>query len=187
MKNYSELYPFYDGTVFKNYKVEDILIKRVIDKLNDEEKLLRFKIMEFIIKSERPFNLDADLSEVINEDGCTFSKDEYNELCTSLIEKGSMVIDEEKNVNFIYPVCALPTNHKVTLADGRKFHAMCAVDAMGTAFTFKQDITVNSCCSTCGETVEVEIKDGKVVKFSPENLLVLHVDLNKMSNWSGCC
>ncbi len=187
MGSYTKEYPMYDGTAFKNYKVEDILIKRVIDKLNEDEKVLRYRIMEFIIDNARPFNLETDFAKVLSgEDGKTFTLDEYKALCRGIEDKGSMVT-EENNVNFIYPVCALPTNHNVTLSDGRKFNAMCAVDAMGTAFTFRQDIKINSVCSSCGEGVEVEIKNGKLVSFSPENLHILHVDLNKISNWSGCC
>ena len=32
-----------------------------------------------------------------------------------------MVTDEDNNVDFIYPVSALPTNHHVKTADGREF------------------------------------------------------------------
>ena len=57
---------------------------------------------------------------------------EYEEIIQCLIDKDGMVVDEEaKNVNFIYPVSSLETNHRVTLADGREFTAMCAIDAMG--------------------------------------------------------
>ena len=46
---------------------------------------------------------------------------EYEEIIQCLIDKDGMVVDEEaKNVNFIYPVSSLETNHRVTLADGRE-------------------------------------------------------------------
>lgn len=191
MENYSELYPLYDGTIFKNYKVKDLLIKSITSKLNVGEKNIRYRIMEFIINNEKPFNINEDYEEIINgknsEEYKKFTKEEFLKITELLINKQAMVTDEENNVNFIYPVCAMPTNHQVTLEDGRKINAMCAVDAMGTAFTFRQNIKINSSCSVCGEAVEVEIKDGKIIYFSPENLHVLHVDLNKITNWSGCC
>lgn len=188
MENYFKQYPLYDGTVFKNYDVEHLLIKSITSKLNEDEKHIRYSIMEFIINNERPFNIIQDYDEIINEKSSVkFTMEEFLKITESLVTKLAMVVDEENNVNFIYPVCAMPTNHQVTLEDGRKINAMCAVDAMGTSFTFRQNIKINSSCSICGEEVKVEIKDGKITYFSPENLHVLHVDLNKLNNWSGCC
>lgn len=51
-----------------------------------------------------------------------FEKEELKVLFDNLDNKSSIVVDENKNVNFIYPVSAIPTNHKVTLADGRSFN-----------------------------------------------------------------
>lgn len=42
---------------------------------------------------------------------------------------------------------------------------MCAIDAMGSSFTFKQDIRVDSECSYCGEDVKLNIKKGKLKKL----------------------
>lgn len=64
---------------------------------------------------------------------------------------------------------------------------MCAIDAMGTAFTFKQDVKIESICSNCGEKIYVEIKDGKLGEYQPRDMHILHVDLNKNKNWSGEC
>jgi hypothetical protein len=75
----------------------------------------------------------------------------------------------------------------VTLADGRSFRAMCAIDAMGAAFTFHQDITVESWCTKCSEPVTLAIRNGRLAEFTPLDLHVLHVDLNRTDNWSGSC
>ena len=47
-----------------------------------------------------------------------------------------MVIDEERNVNFNLSGIRTADSHHVTLQDGREFTAMCAIDAIGAAFTF---------------------------------------------------
>ena len=99
-----------------------------------------------------------------------------------------MVVDEEeKNVNFIYPVSSLETNHRVTLADGREFTAMCAIDAMGAAFTFHQDTEVHSVCAMCEEPVYVKIVDGKVADYAPKTLHALTFPLGELANWAGSC
>lgn len=73
------------------------------------------------------------------------------------IDKNIMVVDGD-SINFIYPVSALPTNHKVTLRDNRSFSAMCAIDAIGTSCTFNQDVRINSICSVTGREIEIVIK-----------------------------
>lgn len=166
---------------FRYYPIERLLIDRVDERLNERERKARRFLMNYTIDNGKPFNLDEDAQ------GMGFTKQEQEGLFDSLKSKASIVVGQDKNVNFIYPVSGLPTNHKVTLADGRSFSAMCAIDAMGTAFTFKQDIEINSVCSNCGDSVYVKIKDGKLVKYFPEEMHILHVDLNRNPNWSGDC
>ena len=55
------------------------------------------------------------------------------------------------------------------MADGREFTAMCAIDAMGAAFTFHQDTEVHSVCAMCEEPVYVKIVDGKLKIGYPIN------------------
>ena len=98
-----------------------------------------------------------------------------------------MVVDEENNVNFIYPVSALPTNHQVKLADGRSFTAMCAIDAIGAAFTFHQDTEIHSVCSVCGAPIHIVMQDGTPVEYSPKDLHALTFTLGEISNWAGSC
>ena len=113
---------------------------------------------------------------------------EYEEIIQCLIDKDGMVIDEEeKNVNFIYPVSSLETNHHVTFISEREFTAMCAIDAMGAAFTFHQDTEVHSVCAMCEEPVYVKIVDGKVADYAPKTLHALTFPLGELANWAGSC
>ena len=96
-------------------------------------------------------------------------------------------MDESGNINFLYPVSALPTNHIVTLQDGRSFYAMCGIDAMGSTLTFNQDIHIESKCSQCGQEIAMDIKDGKIVNISSEDIYVIHLDSDENEEWAGNC
>jgi alkylmercury lyase-like protein len=170
---------------FRYYPTEDLLINRIDKKLNKEERMVRRYIMNYIIDNDQVFNLEKAKDDMSMYMG--FSEEELRVLFNSLKNKRTIVTDEDENVNFIYPVSAISTNHKVNLTDGRKFSAMCAIDSMGTAFTFNQDIKVESVCSNSGKPINIEIKDGRLVEYNNEDIHVLHVDLNKNSNWSGSC
>ena len=159
--------------------------QNVHKKFNDRQNEVRLFIMDFIVTEGRAFNLDNDKEAVFQALG--MEEDEYREIVSVLQAKDGMVAGANNDVNFIYPVSALPTNHKVTLADGRNLTAMCAIDAMGTAFTFHQDIEINSVSAVSGEPVYVKIVDGKVADYSPKTLHALTFPLGQLSNWAGSC
>lgn len=115
------------------------------------------------------------------------TEEEYKEITDCLLEKDGMVVDEKGKVNFIYPVFALKTNHQVTLDDGRQFSAMCAIDAIGAAFTFHKDTEVNSVSAVSGEPIYIRIKDEKVDEYEPKTLHALTFPLGELSNWAGSC
>lgn len=160
--------------------------QNVHKKFNARQNELRLFIMNYIVTEGKTFNLDADMPKAL--EALSMTEEEYRQITAVLMEKDGMVIDEEsRNVNFIYPVSALETNHHVTLADGRKFCAMCAIDAIGSTFTFHQDTVVDSVCTACGTPVHIEMKDGKVANYSPEGLYALSFQLEELSNWAGSC
>lgn len=166
---------------FKNYPIERLIIDSISSRLTEPERYLRFFLMERIIQSGAPVkeNRLMQAEELNHLDIAT--------LINNLISKNAIVKDLEGKINFVYPVSALPTNHRVTLIDGRTLHAMCAVDALGVAFTFKQDTKISSQCSHCGETITVEIQHEKIVELHPASTHVLHVDLKNNDNWAGSC
>lgn len=159
--------------------------QNVHKKFTDRQNEVRLFVMDFIVTEGRPFNLDSDKDCVLH--ALSMTEQEYEECVEVLLAKDGMVISDTKDVNFIYPVSALPTNHHVTLADGRSFTAMCAIDAMGAAFTFHQDTEVHSVSAVSGEPVYVKIVDGKVADYSPKNLHALTFALGGVSNWAASC
>lgn len=161
-------------------------IQNIHQKFDAPQNEIRLAIMNFIVDNHCPFSLKEDGYTALK--GITLSSaEDFSSITEVLCEKDGMVTDEEGNVNFIYPVSALPTNHHVTLADGREFCAMCAIDAIGSAFTFHQDTEIHSKCSSCGADVFVCVKDGKIVEHSPADLHALTFTLGEIANWAGSC
>lgn len=155
-------------------------------KFNGRQNELRLFIINSIVSNGHTFNLEDDRQKAM--DALSIDQAEYDEIVAVLLERDGMVIDEDtRDVNFIYPVSALPTGHHVTLADGRQFCAMCAIDAIGATFTFHQDTVVDSACSACGTPVHIEMKDGRAAKYEPEGLYALSFQLEELSNWAGSC
>lgn len=161
------------------------MLKNIHQKFTSKENELRLYIMNFIIDEKRPFHLERDKQKALQ--ALEMTEKEYQESADCLVQKDGMVADEAQHVNFIYPVSALPTNHQVTLQDGRSFTAMCAIDAMGSAFTFHQDIEIHSVCTGGGEPVYVKIKNGEMVEHSPKGLYALTFPLGELQNWAGSC
>ena len=159
--------------------------QNVHKKFDDRQNQVRLFIIEFTVNEGRAFNLEADKRCVL--DALSMSEEEYWSIIEVLKAKDGMVTDEEQNVNFIYPVSALPTNHHVTLADGRSFTAMCAIDAIGAAFTFHQDTEVHSVSAVSGEPVFVKIVNGEVADYAPKTLHALTFPLGQLSIWAGSC
>lgn len=155
---------------------------RNLDKIQKE---IRIAIMDIIIDKKRPVSLN----EVINELKLRFNLkgDSINKTLKLFIDKNIMVVDEDNYINYIYPVSAHPTMHKVTLADKREFNAMCAIDALGWRCTFNQDIDISSRCYVTGKEINISIKDGKIVSLNNPNLRVLHLNLAKHANWAASC
>ena len=165
---------------FSKYSAESLRIDSIASRLNGREAMVRDRLMAAIITKGRPVGLSELAAEWL-------SLPDLSTIINKLVDKRAIVRDKDENICFAYPVSALPTVHRVTLADGRVFYAMCAVDAMGAAFTFRQDVWISSNCSECRQSVAVEIRDGRLASFSPQELHVLHVDLNRNDNWAGNC
>lgn len=153
-------------------------------KLNNLQQQIRLNIMDMIIENKEPISLEnakEELSKSINADSL------YIKETLELFIKENIMVINDGNIDFIYPVSAYPTIHKVTLNDGRVLNAMCAIDALGVAFTFNQDIEINSICSSTGNEINIELKDGKINKINNNDLRILHIDLEKYENWAASC
>ena len=161
------------------------MLQNIRSRLSEKENQLRLSIMNSIIDNKKPFDPNHDYLSLDNHDFRDLAV--FKELFAALERESVFSADEDDNVSFIYPVSAVPTHHCVSLADGRSFSAMCAIDAIGATYTFLQDTDVNSVCSVCGTPVTVSMRDGKCVSSSPDDIHAISFLLEEMSNWAGSC
>ena len=165
---------FRDTLTFKNYDRERLIIDSVAARLTEEENAFRNKIIHSIADTGKPY---------VPADG------EEKAMVEALHGKNALDIEEDGTVSSIYPISAKPSHHLVTLADGRTVYCMCAIDALGCAYTFNQDIVINSSCSNSGVAVQIVVKDKQIVRALPskEDMRVLHADLKASDDWACCC
>jgi hypothetical protein len=101
-----------------------------------------------------------------------------------IVAKKMVVLDEMGRVQFAYPVSAVATNHKVTLADSRTLYAMCAIDALGCCFEFGQPVQVESACHVCGASLRAWVGGVGDIVAEPPGVYAVHVDLDKYEDWA---
>lgn len=142
--------------------------------LTKEEKIARLKVAEKMATLDRPLNLDeVDLDQ---------------EMIRVLVKKDKIVLnDDGDKISFCYPISGQQTCHVVQLDDGRVFHSMCAIDALGASFTFGMNLTINSLCSVSGKEIQIRIEDGKIVDKNADDIYAIHMDLNTSDNWAASC
>ena len=66
-------------------------------------------------------------------------------------------------IRMLNPFSAVETQHRVE-AGGRSWFANCAWDALGIPGALHIDGGVNSRCPDCGEQLELEVRDGELVR-----------------------
>lgn len=152
--------------------------------LTEEQKKIRLMIMDKIIDAGKPVRTSEAIDYV--KEKSNFDAEFVEETFKQFIDTNVMV-EVEDEIRFIFPVSGLPTNHRITLEDGRTFCAMCAIDSIGTSFTFHQKVSINSICSSTGKEINLKIKDGKVLETNNPDMYIIHVDLLKNTDWANAC
>ncbi len=66
-------------------------------------------------------------------------------------------------IRMLNPFSAVETPYRVE-AGGRSWFANCAWDALGIPAALHADGTVDSTCPDCGEPLELEVRDGELVR-----------------------
>jgi hypothetical protein len=88
---------------------------------------------------------------------------------------------ETLNVRMAWPFSAIPTDFKVH-ADGKTYFANCAWDMLGIPVVLQKDAVIEAVCTESNETVQLEVKDGQIMKSRSEakwtnNQLLVHFPL----------
>lgn len=166
---------------FENYPEERLRIASVHSRCDDEQKHLRLAVLDGMLAAGGPVRA-ADVAAAAG-----IEPEHAEELAAQMARNNVLVLGDDGEVRFAYPVSGLATPHQVTLADGRTFSAMCVIDAMGSAYTFRSDAYIASKCHRCGAEVRIEMRDGEVASVEPPDARVVHVDLGKSENWAASC
>ena len=66
-------------------------------------------------------------------------------------------------IRMLNPFSTVETPHRVEAA-GRSWYANCAWDALGIPAALQADGRVDSACPDCGERLELEVRDGELVR-----------------------
>lgn len=154
--------------------INEIFLTPISSQLSVQENSLRHKILSSI--------LDDNLHKQ------SFSQTEKNCLQT-LAEKNILSLDKGGNIGCIYPLSTHKTNKKIYLSDGRTAYAMCALDAIGCHYAFRQPIRIESECQYSKKKIELIAQDGKISSTDREqDIHILHTDLANIKKWScSCC
>ncbi len=87
-----------------------------------------------------------------------------------------------------YPFTEAQTGHRVVLA-GRRFNALCAVDALGAGAMYRSDIAIESSCRQCGKEIRLTTAGhGRAVQSaSPAETVVWYDSDYFVSAATSCC
>ncbi|TJX14453.1 hypothetical protein E9840_06280 [Tissierella creatinini] len=159
--------------------------KKEYSSLSEIEQRVRKSLINYVVNNSIPFNINLDSVDLLNIDN--ISEFSIKEIIKGLVAKRILSMDQEGDINFLYPVSALPTNHIVTLGDGRSFNSMCGIDALGSTMTFNQDVHIESVCSHCGERIVIDVKNRNLEYLSSEEIHVIHMEASENEDWAVNC
>lgn len=159
--------------------------KKEYSRLSQIEQRVRKSLINYVVNNSIPFNINLDSLDLLDID--KISEFSVKEIIRGLVAKKILSMDGEGDINFLYPVSALPTHHRVSLGDGRSFYSMCGIDALGSTMTFNQDVHIESVCSHCGEKIVIEVKDRKLDYLSSQEIHVIHMEAAENEDWAVNC
>lgn len=154
------------------------LTRSIHSRLTGDENALRSALLECLVDASAPVTF-AEAGAALD-----WPPERVATAAAGITAKKMVVLDADERVQFAYPVSTVATSHKVMLADGRTFHAMCAIDALGCCFAFGQPIAVVSTCQICGTPVRVQVNGVHDIVAEPPGAYAVHVDLDKYEDWA---
>jgi alkylmercury lyase len=95
----------------------------------------------------------------------------------------------QEAIRYAYPFTEAQTGHRVAVG-GRVVTALCAIDALGVGAMYRTDISVESACRLCGETVHVTTAaEGRAVGSASPRGVVVWYDFayDSGSAAASCC
>jgi hypothetical protein len=148
--------------------------------LSDREREFYFWILRRSVASGRPSG------EEIREAAARLGLD-VEESLERLAAQDLVHLDRAGEIAVAYPFSGRPTDHHVRFAGGHVADAMCAIDALGMAPMFNEEIEINSRDPLPGEQIEVRLSSGGTGAWEPQAAVVVCGASGGGESCSSCC
>lgn len=90
-----------------------------------------------------------------------------------LIEVDLVQADSDGRIAVAYPFSSRPTRHRVTLHDGRSYHAVCAIDALGIPYMLSERGEIHSQEPDAGLIIRVTVDPDCEPTWTPEQAVAV--------------
>jgi len=132
----------------------------------DERKLRHF-IFEWCLAKERP----PVIEELIA--GFSVSREECRKALLSLESQRLLVLlPGTDRILMAHPFSGIVTPFRAATANGKRYFANCAWDAIAFHVMLQEDISITSLCHQCGRPIDVELSGQRVGHASPVTTVV---------------
>lgn len=148
----------------RSFQLQDYWIESISSKITDAENQLRHQILQQILAGQTVAETPA-IQKLADQ---------------------NILFCEEQRVKAIYPVSAVETDKQVQLK-GLEGYAMCALDAIGFAYTFGTTVEVHTRLWDTQEELVLRVSPGKLEIVRGPSFYVLYPDLRNCNHWSSHC
>ncbi len=138
--------------------------------LSDDESAVK----NYILTQSPVLGRLPSFEEIINSFG-QFPNEKINIILNKLDQLDVIHLNKTKTcIIAAYPFSSSQTSHIITMKkEGfKKMYAMCAVDALGISFMFNCDVSINSKCFHCNDSIKIEIEDNIITNIVPITTMV---------------
>ena len=149
---------------------KELEIPNVRAKLNQEEAVFRAKILAALLANKYE-NKESDLP-----------------MLRQLAAKNVFSLKGDALL-YAYPLANFKTN-KIVSCNERRFHAMCALDAIGCFYLLKQEIRIFSQCENSSTNLEFLVNEQGVKSLNEvkeSEIRLFYPDLNRCEIWGDKC
>ena len=92
-----------------------------------------------------------------------------------------LTFDEHNHLLGAYPVSPIKSNFKVEIESIGQGYTMCAIDALGIAYTFNKNVHIQATDLSTGELIEIDVDPVKDSVLSNTEFFVAYKDPSKVS------
>jgi hypothetical protein len=110
-----------------------------------------------------------------------------DEVLARLLAADVIRLTASGRIEVAYPFSALPTRHRVRLADGGEVYSMCAVDALGIAFMLDTDEVIESSDPVNGNPITIIVEGGEPIGQPTTAVVFVGVRSGSGPSADTCC